>query len=208
MNWLLDWFSQIWTFLVGLKNSVSGWFSQTWTRILGVQTAVDALRALVEQRFDQIEERIARQGAKDRAQMLVIEYGVHHIRELLITPPAPQRSLLFSIQIEGNTLQGVTQMTLQPGKRYRASVTTQPAGSRVDGALSWASSDDTVLTVTPEGDGRTAVIETLADGVATIEVSGDADLGEGVRPISATVGVIVGLEAESLAIHVEEIPAE
>lgn len=204
MNWLLDWFSQIWNFLVGLKNSIAGWFTQTQTKIAAVQTAVDALAKSSETNFQacldrqrETQELITETAISDRMILLDLVATASAIHDFLTTGPPAQNKLIFSIQIEGNTLQGVTQMTLKPGKKYRASVKTQPERSRVDGALSWVSSDESVLTATPEGDGKTAIVETLADGVATLTVSGDADLSEGTRTIEVTVGVIVGLEAES-----------
>lgn len=55
----------------------------------------------------------------------------------------------------------------------------------------WASSDETLLRVTPSADGLSAVVETVApssrpDHVARISVTADADLGDGVVPLIAT----------------------
>jgi hypothetical protein len=53
--------------------------------------------------------------------------------------------------------------------------------AKVDGVPVWASSDATVLTVTPSADGMSAVVDTVAPGgPARITVSADADLGAGV----------------------------
>jgi hypothetical protein len=54
----------------------------------------------------------------------------------------------------------------------------------VDGVPAWASSDETVLTVTPAADGMSAVVDTVAPGVARITVTADADLGSGVQAIT------------------------
>jgi hypothetical protein len=196
------------------------WLIQIWNRVLGVQTAVAALQAHMDVRLNAVDrklieveraagvpaariEEIAQRCEVIHLEVLDNRELLDEIKDLLVGPPLAR--LVFSIEVEGNTLKGVTQMTLKPGKRYRASVTLDPPGSRLDGALSWDSSDPGVLTATPEGDGMVAEITTPADGVATLTVSGDADLGEGVRPISTVVGVIVGLEAEGLAVNFEEL---
>lgn len=54
----------------------------------------------------------------------------------------------------------------------------------VDGIPVWASSDETVLTAVATADGMGAVIDTVAPGTARVTVTGDADLGAGVAPIT------------------------
>lgn len=54
----------------------------------------------------------------------------------------------------------------------------------VDGVPVWASSDETVLVVTPAVDGMSAVVDSVAPGTARITVSADADLGSGVQTIT------------------------
>ena len=54
----------------------------------------------------------------------------------------------------------------------------------VDGVPVWASSDETVISVTPAADGMSAVVDTVAPGTARVTVSADADLGAGVVPIT------------------------
>lgn len=54
----------------------------------------------------------------------------------------------------------------------------------VDGVPTWASSDETVLTVTPSDDGMSASVDTVAAGTARVTVSADADLGAGTVPIT------------------------
>lgn len=54
----------------------------------------------------------------------------------------------------------------------------------VDGVPVWASSDDTVLAVTPAADGMSAAVDTVAPGTARVTVSADADLGAGTVPIT------------------------
>ena len=64
-----------------------------------------------------------------------------------------------------------------------AALTAAGLSAAVDGAISVASSDPNVLQATPQADG-TFLVEVVGIGLATLTVSGDADLGDGVRPIS------------------------
>jgi hypothetical protein len=69
----------------------------------------------------------------------------------------------------------------------------QPAP--VQGVPVWASSDSTVLAVTPAADGLSAKIDTVAAGTARVTVTADADLGPGVTTItgvSEDVNVTIG----------------
>lgn len=59
------------------------------------------------------------------------------------------------------------------------------APASVDGAPVWASSDETVLTVTASADGMSAVVAAVAPGgPARVTVSADADLGAGTMSIT------------------------
>lgn len=64
-----------------------------------------------------------------------------------------------------------------------AALTAAGVAAAVDGAISVESSDPNVLTVTPQDDG-TFLVEVTGVGLANLTVSGDADLGDGVRTIS------------------------
>lgn len=54
----------------------------------------------------------------------------------------------------------------------------------IDGMPVWASSDETVLSVTPTMNSMSAVISSVGPGVARISVMADANLGEGVSTIT------------------------
>jgi hypothetical protein len=54
----------------------------------------------------------------------------------------------------------------------------------IDGMPIWASSDETVLRVTPTGNSMSAIISSVAPGTARVSVVADANLGEGVTPIT------------------------
>lgn len=78
-----------------------------------------------------------------------------------------------------------SELSIQP-----VSAAGNPA--RVDGVPQWRSSDDTVLVVTAAEDGLSAVITTTGKlGTAQVSVTADADLGEGVKPISGVLDVEV-----------------
>ncbi|NOV29181.1 hypothetical protein [Methylomonas sp. ZR1] len=57
------------------------------------------------------------------------------------------------------------------------------ASAAIDGAISIVSSDPNVLLVTPVGDGQ-FLVKVVGKGLATLTVSGDADLGDGIRSIT------------------------
>lgn len=70
----------------------------------------------------------------------------------------------------------------------------------VDGVPVWASSDSTVLSVSPAADGMSADVETVAPGTARITVSADADTGTGVSTITGvSEDIIVTLGPSSQA---------
>lgn len=75
------------------------------------------------------------------------------------------------------------------------------------GSVVWASSDDTVLRVTPSADGMTASVTTVgAGGPARISVTADADMGAGVSMItgvSEDVTVTVGPNSMASTIALE-----
>lgn len=74
----------------------------------------------------------------------------------------------------------------------------QPA--QVDGVPVWASSDETVLMVTPSADGMSAVVDTVAAGTGRITVTADADLGAGtttITGVSEDVNVTVGPNSQA-----------
>lgn len=73
----------------------------------------------------------------------------------------------------------------------------------VDGIPVWASSDETVVTVTPSLDGMGAVIDSVAPGVARVSVTADADLGAGIITITGvTEDINVTLAPPGQAVNV------
>ncbi len=74
--------------------------------------------------------------------------------------------------------------------------------AKVDGIPAWGISDTTILSITASDDGLTAVVDTLGPlGVSQVNVSVDADLGEGVTTISGVLDItVVAGQAVSLNI--------
>ena len=72
----------------------------------------------------------------------------------------------------------------------------------VDGVPAWSSSDATLLTVEAGADGLSAVVTAVGPlGTAQVNVTADADLGGGVKPIAGVLDVqVVGGEAASVNI--------
>jgi hypothetical protein len=75
--------------------------------------------------------------------------------------------------------------------------------AKVDGPPVWTSSDDSIATVSAAEDGLSAVVSANVNlGKAQINVSADADLGEGQTSITGTLEIeVVAGEAVSLAIN-------
>lgn len=65
------------------------------------------------------------------------------------------------------------------------------APADVDGVPRWTSSNELVAAVEPSADGKSATVVAGVPGTATIAVSADADLGEGVTEISGAEDVVV-----------------
>lgn len=61
----------------------------------------------------------------------------------------------------------------------------------VDGIPAWTSSNSLVADVVPADDGMSATVKAGVPGDATVSVSADADLGEGVTTLAATVDIHV-----------------
>lgn len=75
----------------------------------------------------------------------------------------------------------------------------------VDGVPVWTSSNETVATIVPAADGKSAVIRSGAPGNATINVTADANLGSDTTEISGTFDVEI-VPDEAVAIDFEFDP--
>jgi hypothetical protein len=87
--------------------------------------------------------------------------------------------------------------------QYTISPTTDEGNpARIDGIPQWESSDTNIVTVAPAGDGMSCMaISGTVEGSATVTVTADADLGQGVRNITESQEVRVTLaEASKLGL--------
>lgn len=74
--------------------------------------------------------------------------------------------------------------------------------ARLDGVPGWASSDTNVVSLVIAPDGLSADVVSVGPGTAVVQVSADADLGPGVRELTATLDVTV-IEAEAATMALE-----
>jgi hypothetical protein len=104
--------------------------------------------------------------------------------------------------------------TMQAGTSAQATVTWidqfgNPA--KIDGATQWASSDDTVLTVSsipgpPENRAKVDAVGPI--GPAQLQATADADLGQGVQSITAILDVtVIAGQASAGTIELDNTPA-
>ena len=105
--------------------------------------------------------------------------------------PGPAVKLVFTAHLDDGTTQNeVTKMDLRDDQKVL--LTIQPVDAKgkpalVDGAPTWASSDETVVTLEVATDGMSAVASGVTPGAARVVVTADADLGSGVTPLSGSL---------------------
>src|SRR5262252_1529868 len=129
------------------------------------------------------------------------------LRVILETaPPAPvEPRAIITLQFAENTIKGESMSaSMRVGTYATVSVEwTDKGGNTVGvehGTVNWASSDPTICTVTPST-GNPAIANLYAPGkIGTVQIhaTGDADLGEGVKNVTATLAVEV-ISGEAVA---------
>ena len=107
-----------------------------------------------------------------------------------------------------NVVRGDNEMAITITDNQKFSVSIQPVdakgnAARVDGTPNWQVGDFTILSVVQSDDGMSAEVFALgALGVTQVIVSADADLGEGVKPITGILDVtVIGGEAIGFTIN-------
>lgn len=91
------------------------------------------------------------------------------------------------------TTEQKVRVTVQP-------LTASGKPAKIDGSVKFTSSDEAVASVTAEN-ATSATVVAVAEGAAQIVATFDADLGEGVREITASGALeVVSPEAESAEI--------
>lgn len=109
-----------------------------------------------------------------------------------------------------NQLTKVEDMQLHLGKQRTLSLSIKDAGGNdaqvQEGSIVWSVTDGALAVVTPAADGMSAVVVPVGPlGSLQVEVSADADLGEGVKTVSGFIEVdILAGEAVSLNIAAGE----
>jgi hypothetical protein len=102
--------------------------------------------------------------------------------------PGPAVKLVFTVHLDDGTSHEAKEMeTIRDDQKQTLSI--QPIDDKkkpalVDGVPTWASSDETVVTVAAAADGMSAEVVGVAPGTARVVVTADADLGSGVTPLT------------------------
>jgi hypothetical protein len=126
--------------------------------------------------------------AEQASQRLLLE------KILAAVTPLPAVSLIFTVELEGQLIHG-DKIKVTNSQQATATITpvdkfNNPAP--VDGVPVWASSDETIVTVTPADDGLSALVKAVGPlGSANVSVTADADMGAGVVTIFGTLSVDV-----------------
>jgi hypothetical protein len=124
--------------------------------------------------------------------------------ELKFYLTADRPGFRWTITHQGVTTYNVTMLALQNDQQVTASI--QPVDAKgnpakVDGAPTWSSSSADVATVEAQADGLSALIKGVDVGTCQINVSADADLGEGTTALTGTLDVqVVAGSAVALSI--------
>lgn len=128
----------------------------------------------------------------------------------LLERVAPQwerpRIVFYCAVIDRITIKGDLKMLLLPDSK-EVDVAIKPLDKKnhpaqVDGVPVWASSDPAIASVTPAADGLSAVVKATDNlGSVQISVTADADLGEGVAPITGILDLeVIGGAAATMTI--------
>jgi hypothetical protein len=112
-----------------------------------------------------------------------------------LTLHQPAVRLVFDCYVGDQFYHEAKSMIITDVQKFTASI--QPVDAKnnpapVDGVPVWSSSNPAVLTVTASEDGMSATITAVGPlGTAQVAVTADADLGEGVSPITGVLDVEV-----------------
>lgn len=143
-------------------------------------------------RFDRIEGAL--KVASDERLFYFNQLDAKLDRILAAVEPLPAVKIIFTVEMEGQTTEGES---IAMTNSQQATATIQPVDKKrqpapVDGVPVWASSDETIITVTPAADGLSAVVAAVGPlGAAKVSVTADADLGAGVSSIFGSLDVTV-----------------
>lgn len=136
----------------------------------------------------------------------------HRILALLARPPRATRIVFTVVDLPTLTfLKGITMYTMTDTQKAPLSIEpVDKAGNPapVEGPPSWEASDPNLLDVTPSADGLSAVISAKGPlGSCQVTVNADADVGEGVVPITGVLDVQI-VAGQAVALKISAGPAE
>lgn len=112
-------------------------------------------------------------------------------------PPLPAIRFIFSGQIEGQEKkENITMLLLTDTQKASLSIAPVDAKGNPakvqDGSVVWSAADSTIVTLTPSADGLSCDCAAAGPlGTTQVNVSADADLGDGVTTIAGTLDVQV-----------------
>lgn len=95
----------------------------------------------------------------------------------------------------------MAEASMKVGQELAARINIQPAGGKLDGPPTWATSNDGVLSVAAGGDGLEATIRALAVGEAKVTVSASVRHGDEVVDLPVAEGNIVVTDVEAQSIE-------
>jgi hypothetical protein len=192
-----------------------GWLLKLVQQILTIVTRNERKADLLHEDHLAIYEQIKSLRAEQLDQHEKEMAALQEIKQLVTIPEAV--TLLFTVVDPDTNEEGepITMYTkAMDGKpKVLRILPTDAHGNKtkLDGAATFTSSDESVLTVTNNEDGESCTfVETDAaqlDATAQILVKGDADRGEGVREISGIFDLNFGAgDAATLGFAVEDVP--
>lgn len=128
-----------------------------------------------------------------QAELEAVKAQLEQVLEQLVFGDAV--GIRFEAALDDGTELGEIEMLTMTDSQ-QAVLTIKPVDKKgkpaqLDGVPVWTSSNTEVATVTPETKGLSVVVTGLVPGDATISVSADGDLGEGIKEIAGTLEVTV-----------------
>lgn len=123
-------------------------------------------------------------------------------------PSSEDVRIRFRVTVEGVTMEGENMATKMTDIQHAdATVTFKTAAgnpAQVDGVPVWAVSDEEALAVTASADGMSARVDSVGGlGNFQVTATGDADMGEGVKPFTAILELeVIASEAASAGFDV------
>ena len=102
-------------------------------------------------------------------------------------------------------LKGIHNMILTDLQKVKMSIAPVDAvgnPAKIDGVPQWASSDETLVSITPAADGLSCYATAVGPlGTVQVSVQADADLGPGVKTITGTLDIeVTASDATSLSV--------